>query len=164
MTEISKIGFHVPGLPQTKGSARAFHNRTTGRAYVTNDNPKNKSWERVVRGVAASYIREGLPWSEPVGLRLTFWLKKPQAHPKTRYSWHTKKPDLSKMIRSVEDALTGIMYDDDRQVIHIDAWKFYSDKPGVDIVVEKINKQIAEVENYDRKKDKFIAEQIIGTY
>jgi hypothetical protein len=44
------ITFHVPGIPQTAGSKRAFvipgKNGGKARAIVTDDNPKGTDWRR----------------------------------------------------------------------------------------------------------------------
>ena len=47
----------------------------------------------------------------------------------------TVPPDLDKQIRSILDALTGIAYKDDSQVVSITATKEYQGSQGVDIVI-----------------------------
>jgi Holliday junction resolvase RusA-like endonuclease len=57
--------------------------------------------------------------------------------PKTKAS----KPDLTKLIRSTEDALTGIAWNDDASVVHQVARKLYCDNknpnPGCLIEIEE---------------------------
>lgn len=48
------------------------------------------------------------------------------------------RPDLDKLIRAVLDALTGIAYIDDGQVVEITASKIYSNNVGVKIGIEHI--------------------------
>jgi Holliday junction resolvase RusA-like endonuclease len=48
------------------------------------------------------------------------------------------KPDTDKLIRSVLDALTGIVWTDDSQVVEILARKQFGIQPGVDIIIEEI--------------------------
>jgi Holliday junction resolvase RusA-like endonuclease len=50
-------------------------------------------------------------------------------------------PDLDKLIRGVGDALTGVLYDDDSQVIRCLAWKTYADTrlPGAFIRVNELS-------------------------
>jgi hypothetical protein len=50
----------------------------------------------------------------------------------------TAKPDLLKLGRAVEDAMSGIIYRDDSQIVEEALLKHYGDKPGVDIIIEKI--------------------------
>jgi Holliday junction resolvase RusA-like endonuclease len=135
-----EIRFRVFGLPQTKGSTKAFMRPGMRYPVVTNDNVKNAGWAATVKGEAQRAVREGgagLPWAGAVGLALTFWLKKPQRHPKRRSVPAIKKPDLDKLVRSVKDALTGTMYLDDSQVTWLTARKVYGEQPGVLIQLTK---------------------------
>jgi crossover junction endodeoxyribonuclease RusA len=53
-----------------------------------------------------------------------------------RRSAKTTPPDLDKVGRALMDALTGVVYRDDAQVIRLDAGKSYGD-PGVAITIEE---------------------------
>ena len=46
------------------------------------------------------------------------------------------KPDLDNYIKSTLDALTGVLWADDNAIIKIEAEKYYSDQPRVEIVME----------------------------
>lgn len=120
--------------PATKGSGRALV--FGGRAVVFNDNPKNKAWAQRVGWIAKEHRPANAPWGGAVELRLLFRMRKPKSLPKDR-SFPVVKPDLDKMIRSVKDALTGILYKDDAQIIFLKARKIYAEhsfgEPGVDI-------------------------------
>jgi Holliday junction resolvase RusA-like endonuclease len=52
-------------------------------------------------------------------------------------SWQrpTSKPDLDNIIKLVKDAINCIVWRDDAQVVRIEADKFYSDTPRVDVTV-----------------------------
>ena len=45
----------------------------------------------------------------------------------------TDKPDLDNLLKAVMDALNGTAYEDDKQITHINAARFYSDRPRVEI-------------------------------
>lgn len=134
----SIIRFSVDGRAQTKGSTKAFIPKGWNRAVITNDNPKTKIWETIVRLSAKDHVPVTGPWSGPIELNVVFRLRKPKSHPKKRKLFHTKKPDLDKLMRSVTDALTGLFYEDDRQVCAGYRRKEYSDNPGADIEVINI--------------------------
>lgn len=134
------IAFRVYGIPQTKGSAKGFVGRSkqTGklRAFIVNDNVKNTSWSETVSGEAQLARRVhhlAAPLGGAIRLELEFFVKKPQSYPKTKVLPAIKKPDLDKMIRSVKDALKGVLYLDDAQVVCLQASKQYDDSPGVEI-------------------------------
>lgn len=129
------IRFRVYGIPQTKGSTRAFFRPGMRYPVITNDNPKNKSWALCVSEEAVKHRPSALLLG-PVRLTLVFHLAKPKSLPKRKPSWPVKKPDLSKLTRSAEDALTGIIWRDDSQVVESTQRKLYSDVPGVEIQIE----------------------------
>ena len=135
-----EIRFRVYGIPQTKGSAKAFYRPGMRCPVVTNDNAKNKNWAATVSGEAQRH-RPACPLTGPVDLSLTFFVKKPKSHPKTKFVYATKKPDLDKMVRSVKDALKGVVYLDDAQVVRLVASKHYDDAPGVEVVVASVLSQ-----------------------
>ena len=112
--------FEVHGLPQTKGSTRAFLT-ADGAPKVVSDNARLKQWEHAVgwsARAAGAQLLDG-----PIGLDLVFYLPKPQ-RPKSDLP--LVRPDLDKLVRAVLDALTGICYRDDAQVVHILARKCYA--------------------------------------
>lgn len=58
------------------------------------------------------------------------------SRPKTvRRNLPSVKPDLDKYVRAVMDALTGVAYADDSQVVSLYAEKVYGSEPGVFISV-----------------------------
>jgi len=101
----------------------------------------------VVR-LAASEAWEGREiLSGPVKLSLCFNLPRPKNHYGTgkniyvlKHSapfFHTKTPDITKLIRAVEDALTGVVWRDDSQVYAQNTIKLYADgRSGVMVTIE----------------------------
>ena len=72
------------------------------------------------------------PLDGGVGIEITFRVRRPKT---VKRDFPTVAPDLDKYIRGVLDALTGIGYGDDSQVIYIKAEKVYSDMAGADIKI-----------------------------
>jgi Holliday junction resolvase RusA-like endonuclease len=48
----------------------------------------------------------------------------------------TKKPDMDNIIKVVADALNGIAYYDDSQIVDCRVAKVWSDEPRVEVVIE----------------------------
>jgi Holliday junction resolvase RusA-like endonuclease len=48
-----------------------------------------------------------------------------------------KKPDMDKIAKIYADALNGLAYHDDTQIVVLSCMKFYSDEPRVDVVLEE---------------------------
>lgn len=131
------ITFTVSGDPQTKGSAKAFRHKSTGKIIVRNDNARCAGWSSAVGWKArlamnAGDARHVTPTilAVPVRVSLAFRLARPKS---TKLA--APRLDLDKLIRAVLDAMTGIVYVDDRQVVEVSARKEWG-KPGVDVTVE----------------------------
>ncbi|HKW13830.1 MAG TPA: RusA family crossover junction endodeoxyribonuclease [Candidatus Krumholzibacteria bacterium] len=119
------VTFRVAGVPVPKGSMKMLRNFTTGRPVVMHDNTKSKPWANLVSLMAQRAVRGAPPWQGAVHLDLLFYLPRPKSLPK-RITYHTKKPDLDKLIRNIKDALKGIVYRDDAQVVRTEATKSYT--------------------------------------
>ena len=135
---VPAIEFVVRGTPQPKGSARAFKHNGSGRVIVWADNRgRLKVWESCVRA-AALRVRPRDRFYGPVGLTVRFELARPKsATPAKRPHPHVK-PDLSKLLRGIEDALSGILYNDDAQIVQVRCEKTYcpaDQEPGAVVTV-----------------------------
>lgn len=135
------ITIEVLGTPAPKGSGRAI--MIGGRAcHVASGSDVNakrlRSWDTAVREAAAQAV--GVVASPPfVGvplrLHLVFRLVRPAGHWGKRGllpsapAFPTSKPDLSKLVRSTEDTLTGIVWDDDSRIVAATVEKLYAE-PG----------------------------------
>ena len=128
------FAFTVRGLPQPKGSSRAFV--VKGRAVVTSDNPKAREWAKTVRFCLQDWTRGLLPAAVPVKLTLDFALPRPASVSARRRPAPTVKPDVDKLARTVLDALTGIVVADDAQIVELAVVKRYGQEPGLQGLIE----------------------------
>jgi crossover junction endodeoxyribonuclease RusA len=137
------LAFRVYGTAQPMGSKRAFVPSGWTRPIVTDSNRSLKSWQVLVREAANTALQQ-LPASERAllldGVKLTIacCLPRPASLPK-RVCTHIKAPDLDKLCRALGDALTGLAYRDDAQVVDLVASKWYArpgEVPHVDLRVE----------------------------
>lgn len=71
--------------------------------------------------------------SGPVHLDITFFMKMPKLSPRKqpdkRHAYHFYKPDLSNLLKFVEDVATKVIYNDDCQIAIITARKVYHESP-----------------------------------
>jgi Holliday junction resolvase RusA-like endonuclease len=133
---VRRVSFTVLGQPQPQGSIRAF--MVGGKPRLTSANAKMKPWRQQV-GWDALRVREGdgpfAPHHVPVRAVYEFTLTPPAKMPKGRV-WPAVKPDIDKLCRAVNDALTGILWVDDGQVCEMIATKKYGSPAKTDITVE----------------------------
>ena len=133
---MSLLTFEVHGEPIPQGSTRAFIPKGWKRPIITADNKRTKPWKQEVAGAALVAMEKDLlscaGKNVPFGLLLTFKFQKPKSVKKS-VTRKTTKPDLDKLIRSILDALTGIVFEDDSQVVTVQARKTFDEPPGVKI-------------------------------
>jgi len=137
--------FSVPGIPVTKGSAKSFYNPKTKRIVTMQDNAaRQKPWASMISFCAQergfSIINDG-----PVGIVIEFTMPRPKSHygtgrkagvlKPTAPVYHASRGDIDKLERCVLDALTGIVWRDDRQVCRVIKRKVYGDNPGANITI-----------------------------
>ena len=79
------------------------------------------------RPAAAVACGQQLP-DGPVRVFMAFTLPKPKSAPKTRRTYPDRKPDLSKLVRSTEDARPRLPWGDDARVVECTAAKRYPAK------------------------------------
>lgn len=115
------ISFDVLGTPKPQGSMRAFNN------HVVHAKPKPlMDWRGSIASVAQQYIDMKAARGTPVWVRASFRMERPKSAPK-RIVRPATKPDIDKLGRSLLDALTGILWVDDSQVVSLQLSKRFAD-------------------------------------
>jgi len=90
--------------------------RTTKRGKVYKA-PEDREYEGMVK---ICYINSNGPWfgSKPLRMTVETYRPLPKSAPKKVASEKdVHKPDASNILKAVEDALNGIAYEDDRQIV-----------------------------------------------
>lgn len=123
----------VPGIPKAQARAKAFVYKKGGAMRVGHYDPEtSRDWKRTVldRVATEARSRDMAPTAGPIGLELVFTLTRPKSLPK-RVIYHTRKPDVDNLAKAVKDAMKGVVYGDDSQVVSLSVAKGYGLKPGV---------------------------------
>lgn len=150
------LEFQVYGIAQTQGSKRAFpFKRRDGRlgVAVSDDNPKGKAWKSQVADAAREAMEGDRLTEWPIYLGLTFHLLRPKSHfgsgknclvlKPSAPKYPAVKPDVLKLARAVEDALTGIVWRDDSQVVQMEIRKKYASDSGVHVTIRTVDPRAA---------------------
>ena len=127
-------GITVPGRVVGKGRPRFTK---AGRAYTPR---ATVEFEQRVRAV---WIAAGHPMlTGPLAVRVTVVRPLPKSAPKSRDGeWDTHRPDLDNVVKAVLDALNGVAYEDDAQVVRIAATKarrYRGEPERVTVTVESL--------------------------
>lgn len=136
------IAFTVYGVPAPKGSKSAFpFRRADGSLGVNVREGKTKhpkQWEAAIDAVVAELKATGVEQLVgPLVGSAAFYLPRPASVKQAKRPLHTVRPDLSKLIRAIEDPLNGILIEDDSRIVAWWAVKLYADDgpPRAEIAV-----------------------------
>lgn len=149
------------GLPQPGGSKGAFALRRKDGSIVTRPggapiinvvdaNPKAKEWKQAVAWAARAAYK-GQLLSGPLVVSMAFYRPRPKSHWKADRSKGmtktggesiapTSKPDVLKLARAAEDALTGVLWVDDAQIVTELIEKYWGEPARVEIRVSEVKK------------------------
>lgn len=125
----------VYGNPAPQGSKR-FLGVRGGKGIMVESSKAVKPWREAVKWAAIDALAEMqvsaptghgmIGYSGPISVHMVFTLPKPKSAPKRVRSWPDRKPDLSKLVRSTEDALTdSTVWEDDARIVRLVATKCY---------------------------------------
>jgi Holliday junction resolvase RusA-like endonuclease len=130
------ISFTVPGIPTPW--ARAAGGATRARFTPA----RQRSAAATITQYCWLAMRGGRPLEGPVCLMVraiypwpASWSARKRARPGTQ--WKTSRPDVDNVcIKIVADALNGVAFIDDAQIVEVHAWKIYGEFPGLQVIIE----------------------------
>ncbi|MBS2008236.1 MAG: RusA family crossover junction endodeoxyribonuclease [Cyanobacteria bacterium SZAS TMP-1] len=142
------IRIEVCGLPRPGGS-KIPGLRKDGTLFVRPASKHTSTWMGQVEDAAVEQMTGELLCGA-IEMFYEFRFPRPKKHFRGKSEtlradapiWHTNKPDLTKIIRSTEDALTGIVWKDDSKVCKRAESKRYcngNEKPGVTMTIFEIH-------------------------
>ena len=163
------LSFFVPGIPAPGGSKRSFIPCKKGenpwqavkrgaRPILTDmGGQANKNWRASValaghHAMNDMVTRTGQPlFDGPLSFTVTFVMPRLKGHYNSRGElkpnapvFVTTRPDVLKLGRSTEDALTGVVWRDDSIVAVEHLYRIYGDETGAHIKIESLNDVVAE--------------------
>ena len=124
---------------EPKGKQRVRVTRS-GHAYTPND---TTTYEGIVRSEYQTQLGNAKPFLGPVEVSIQAcceipksWSKKKQDQAKHLEIRPTKKPDSDNIAKMICDALNGLAYKDDAQVVDLHVSKVYTDGlPYVEVII-----------------------------
>lgn len=145
------VSFIVVGIAQPAGSKKigyAGGRPGVGRPFIIDDNSKSKHWKAAVRSTAqGAALRERLSvpvFAVPVDVKMIFRRTRPASHLNSkglpnahglRHPFPDTPPDVLKLARAVEDAMTGVIYTDDALIVRELIEKEWGDRDEVEVHV-----------------------------
>lgn len=131
---MTAIQFEVFGVPGPQGSKRHV-----GGGRMIESSKKVAPWREAVKWAALEAMRKaGIEkFTGPVRLLIVFTLPRPKSASKRKALWPAARPDLSKLVRSTEDAITDAgVWADDGRVVSMVVDKTYPTDPDLSALAE----------------------------
>ena len=137
------ITFTVEGKPQGKARARTFYDKRADKMRSVTPQ-QTRSYEDLIRWSYAvaggKYLGEKLI---KVAIEAFYpipksWSKKKRSAAHCGKIRPTTKPDTDNIIKVVLDALNGVAYYDDKQVVSVACKKFYAEQGSLQITIREI--------------------------
>ena len=132
----------VLGEPVAQGRPRFSRQGGFVKAY---DPTRSREYKQFVRLVAAKDAPES-PVTGAVLLSLKIYRAIPKSMPKKKREAAlagrlrpTTKPDVSNILKGVEDALKGVWYADDSQIVgYGELGKWYAERPRIEVTMQEM--------------------------
>ena len=125
------VRFFIPGQPRTTQTGSVI--TVNGRSFPVR---RGTAWSSLCGLVARQYAPRA-PLTGPVRCELTFFLPRPK---KPRSQWPVTRPDGENLSKGLLDSWSGVLWEDDSQVVDLRLLKVYARNagPGVEVVVEAL--------------------------
>lgn len=116
-----------------------------GRYVHAYENKKITMYKRMVAATYQSYFGAVKPTEKAIAVDVVFYRPVQKSISKierqrrlTGESLPAIKPDIDNYVKAILDALNGVAFRDDKQIISLNAKKLYSDKPRTEIEIKEI--------------------------
>lgn len=140
------IKFTIPGEATAQGRPRAGKTKT-GKTRMY-DPQKSKDYKSYVRLVASQYMPKNQLEGQ-ISMHLKIYRQIPKSMTKKLRKASIEeihrpitKPDCSNIAKGIEDALNGLIYKDDSQIVDLHVSKFYSENPRVEVVINTLERVV----------------------
>lgn len=149
---ITLLDFTIPGQPVAQGRPRATTmGKGRNKKIMMYDPKESKEYKRYAALIAKQHAPK-TPFTEQLSVVLKIYRQIPKSTTKKDRALFlagikrpVTKPDTDNYTKAVLDALNGIIWQDDSQIVDIYASKYYSDNPRVEILVKDITAELGEV-------------------
>lgn len=135
------IAFQVPGDAQAQMRPRATTINGSVRMY---DHKKSKDYKSYIQDIAKQYMPTE-PIDGPLEMRVTIYRKLLKSFSKVKRQQAldgillpVSKPDVDNLAKTFMDALNGMAYKDDSQIVTLIAEKRYAEEAYVFIEIQTV--------------------------
>lgn len=130
---------------KVRGKGRPRFGVVRGRAVAFTDRV-TRAYEGVLKKAAQEVMAGRAPFEGPVWVRVDAYMAVPKSATKAQRAAMlagdmrpTKKPDLDNVLKAPLDAINGVIFLDDKQVVAVGATKHYADTDRLEVIVGEIS-------------------------
>ena len=137
---VSMIYFKLNGEPVGKGRPKITTRGKFAHAYTPK---KTKEFEEAIKFEFMSTNCERMPVypkNVPIKIEMEFGFEVPKSYSKKKrelclsgHIQHTKRPDADNVAKAVCDALNGLAFEDDSQIVCMQLEKLYAEESYVEV-------------------------------
>ena len=134
--------FTIPGEPTGKGRPRVVKFGNRSMAFTPQ---KTVSYENLVKLEYQAQSEGECFGDRQVRMNIKAYYGLPKSDSRNKRTAKlagqirpTKKPDIDNVYKIIADALNGIAYNDDSQIVSARIEKLYAETPHVDITIEEV--------------------------
>ena len=131
----------IQGNPIGKGRPRVTTRGGFARAYTPR---RTADYESSIVTAYKQQIPSNYKLEGPIKANIKAYFKLPNSTTKkdkalmlSNIIKHTHKPDIDNIEKSILDALNGLAYEDDSQIVKLSAEKFYSEYPRLELYMKE---------------------------
>jgi len=136
-----QLFFTVEGTPVGKGRPKFARRGNFVTAYTPT---KTRTYESLIAEAAKKAMGTSEPLETPIAAYIYITVPIPQSYPKKRrdaclngFERPCKKPDCDNILKAFFDAMNGIVYKDDCQIVSIHAAKNYGSVGMVEVMIKE---------------------------
>lgn len=96
--------------------------------YGTYSHPKTAQFQKSIKFYLRAHYPKAKPLEGPILLTIIFLITRPKSVSEKTRPYPHKKPDLSNLIKNLEDAMNGLIFNDDAQIVNLNCIKRYAPK------------------------------------
>lgn len=128
--------FKFLGEPKPKGRPKFFRRGKFAAAYTPRE---TREAEQDIKNQLILKLKE-LDFTKPLETALYIKIVVTKLKPKSarKRALPTKRPDLDNYVKLVLDAMNGLVFVDDAQIVSLEAQKEYGEQPGTLVIIEEL--------------------------
>lgn len=135
------VSIEIPGKPQGKARPRFAR---VGKGVRTYNTEETESYEGLVKMISNQAMQGKSMFLGQVSMKIFAFYPMPKMSKSKEIMAESGqirpvvKPDWDNVGKLISDAMNGIVYKDDKQIVEASVSKRYSHKPGVLVIVQEI--------------------------